>query len=106
MARLRWLVVFAALALSGGCKEKQGGNEASPEASTAPRASALASNQASPTTAAPKHLAGNAERGRSLVERFECNRCHDGTGLAAMPLEKHCVNCHQDIMSGKFKAAP
>jgi cytochrome c2 len=23
-----------------------------------------------------------------------------------MPLAKHCVNCHQDIMGGKFKAAP
>lgn len=23
-----------------------------------------------------------------------------------MPLEKHCVHCHQDIQSGKFKAAP
>ncbi len=102
----RWLVVCAVLAMSGGCDKHSGGNETRPESSSAPRDSASEIASASPTTAAQNRLAGNAERGRSLVERFECNRCHDGTGLAAMPLEKHCVHCHQDILDNKFKAPP
>ncbi|MCA9630497.1 MAG: c-type cytochrome [Myxococcales bacterium] len=38
------------------------------------------------------------------MKEFECNRCHDGTGHEPMALEKHCIHCHQDIMSGKFNA--
>jgi cytochrome c5 len=47
---------------------------------------------------------GNAEHGKQLVAKHECNRCHDGTGLSAAPLEKHCTNCHEDITIGKFRA--
>jgi cytochrome c5 len=47
---------------------------------------------------------GNAERGKKLVEKHECSRCHDGTGLASAPLEKHCTSCHDDITLGKFRA--
>ena len=45
---------------------------------------------------------GNAARGRALVELFECNRCHEGTGLASVPLSKHCFACHEQIILGKF----
>lgn len=41
-----------------------------------------------------------------LLLKFECNRCHDGTGLPAAPRDKHCVSCHQDILQGKFEAPP
>lgn len=47
---------------------------------------------------------GDADRGRALIEKFECNRCHDGTGLAAAPRDKQCVGCHQDILAGRFRA--
>jgi cytochrome c1 len=48
--------------------------------------------------------AGDPERGRRLVAEFQCNRCHDGTGLAPAPREAHCVACHQDIAAGRFQA--
>ncbi|MEI9951551.1 MAG: c-type cytochrome [Pseudomonadota bacterium] len=45
---------------------------------------------------------GDAARGRDLVQHFECNRCHEGTGLAAAPLTKNCFSCHEQIISGDF----
>ncbi|MFO0679297.1 MAG: c-type cytochrome [Polyangiaceae bacterium] len=54
--------------------------------------------------AAALAVRGDPIRGRALVERFECNRCHEGTGLATPPLEKQCVSCHKDIVRGKHKA--
>jgi mono/diheme cytochrome c family protein len=66
-------------------------------------ASALAAVPSSPT---PSDVAGaaraDAARGRELVQHFECNRCHEGTGLAAAPLAKNCFSCHQQILSGTF----
>jgi mono/diheme cytochrome c family protein len=40
----------------------------------------------------------------ALLERFECARCHEGTGLAEPPLEKQCIGCHQRIIEGRFEA--
>jgi mono/diheme cytochrome c family protein len=53
-------------------------------------------------------LAGpaGAEDGRRLLQRFECHRCHEGTGLPPPPLAKQCVGCHQAILRGTFAAAP
>jgi len=45
---------------------------------------------------------GDLLRGRELVQHFECNRCHEGTGLASAPLAKNCFSCHEQIISGKF----
>ena len=47
---------------------------------------------------------GDAVHGKSLVEELQCNRCHDGTEAAAPPPNKHCVHCHAEIVTGKFKA--
>jgi len=59
----------------------------------------------SPTSAsAAPH--GNPSRGKKLVEQFECNRCHDGTGLADVKRERHCVRCHREIQLGTFEAKP
>lgn len=46
----------------------------------------------------------DAEHGKQLVAKHECNRCHQGTGNAAPELSKDCVQCHVDIVSGKFTA--
>lgn len=46
------------------------------------------------------------ERGRALLDRFECARCHDGDGLTPAPRERHCVRCHQAILAGDFPAPP
>lgn len=45
--------------------------------------------------------AGDARRGAALVRQFECNRCHDGTGLDARPRSEHCVQCHRAILAGE-----
>jgi cytochrome c2 len=49
---------------------------------------------------------GSAERGRELVQKYECNRCHDGTGHDPAPLDKHCVHCHQRIILKTYDAKP
>ncbi len=49
---------------------------------------------------------GDPERGKELIARFECNRCHDGTGLYAVADDKHCFHCHDKIERGLFDAPP
>lgn len=58
----------------------------------------LASSVSTPSSTA------NAEHGKELVLKYECNRCHDGTGHPAAVQGKHCVHCHKDIMEDRFKA--
>ncbi len=36
------------------------------------------------------------------MSRFECNRCHEGTGLPPVELAKNCFSCHQQILDGRF----
>ncbi len=99
MSRLASLFFLLALLGLGlvGCRERP-----------APRAEKPASKSAAPplATAAPTAVAaaGNAERGRALVQQFECQRCHEETGLDALPTARHCVRCHQDIEAGKVSA--
>lgn len=40
----------------------------------------------------------------ALLARFECHRCHEGTGLPAVPQSRHCVRCHQEILADRFDA--
>ena len=98
-----WALVAALLvAAAPGCRE-----DAPPAPAAAPAASAaVVAPSATPAALAQKAEGppGDPERGRALVVRFECNRCHDGTGLDAAPQQKHCVHCHQDILGGKFSA--
>jgi cytochrome c2 len=96
------LVLSAALAtlLVVGCGRTEQ-HDPAPSAGPDLPAAASAAPAATPAVAA---LHGNVERGKELAEKFECSRCHDGTGLAAAPLEKHCVTCHEDITTGKFRA--
>ena len=70
------------------------------EGTKAKRSALPASLPAASALAPP--LAGDAARGRELVEHFECNRCHEGTGLSAVPREKHCFSCHDQIITGRF----
>ena len=69
----------------------------SPPVSLAPGPIALAS-----PTAAESAVRGDRTRGHALVERFECNRCHEGTELPAVPLSKNCFSCHEQIITGRF----
>lgn len=42
----------------------------------------------------------------ALFEKYECHRCHEGTGLAPLPVERHCVQCHREIGAGRYPARP
>jgi cytochrome c2 len=56
-------------------------------------------------TAAPEvALEGDAARGRELIAHYQCNRCHEGTGLDEPDDELHCVRCHRQIREGSFDA--
>jgi cytochrome c2 len=51
-------------------------------------------------TAAEATISGDAARGERLVARFECVRCHEGTGQPTPFIDRQCVGCHQKVMSG------
>lgn len=83
-----------------------------PPAPTQPTATptttaATASASTAPATTSPPDdgTPGNPAHGKDLVAKLECNRCHDGTGNEPAVLPKHCVHCHQEIITGKFKGA-
>ena len=95
------LLVFAlvvAVALTG-CPKK-----------VDPRPDPLATAQdaggiASIATPLPVSAIANPEHGKELVLKYECNRCHDGSGHPAAAQGKHCVHCHKDIMEDRFSAS-
>jgi cytochrome c2 len=89
-----WLAWLLAMGAGPGC----GHEPARPQ----PVQSAEAPIAASPVPVPALHA--SAARGRELVQRYECNRCHEGTGLEAAPLERHCTQCHEQIASGSFRA--
>src|SRR5690349_5032330 len=101
-ARLALCVVlgWAALGTLAGCKKPEG--QPKPEK---PRLAAPPVVTAS-TPDLPPFEAGNAAHGKDLVTQFECNRCHEGTGLAAPKLDQDCVRCHEQIATDKFQATP
>ncbi len=43
-----------------------------------------------------------ASSASTLVETFQCNRCHDVPGTEPAVRDKHCVRCHQQIHAGTF----
>ena len=96
-----FLALFIGLAgLCGACSP-------SPAPKARPTPLTLAVSPSSALPAAPAlALHGNAQRGHELMRRFECNRCHEGTNLPAVPLEKHCFACHEQIAIGTFKVSP
>jgi len=96
-----WLLLLLASVLFGACSRPDLRQE-----HALPKASALAnaSTPATPSGLAPRasRAREDAARGRELVEHFECNRCHEGTGLASAPLAKNCFSCHEQIITGRF----
>ena len=57
-------------------------------------------SQPSESLAASAPARGDVDRGRALVALFQCNRCHEGGPLAAVPRAEHCVSCHRAILDG------
>jgi len=94
-----WMLALALLVALSGCEQRREHTVGAPAAPKKPSAKTPA-----PPSSRVQAAVGDAQRGRRLVEQFECNRCHDGTGLQAAAFEKHCVRCHEDIWQGKFRA--
>lgn len=99
-------VGLLAIALAAaGCGSEE--RASSPAAASVARPVALALSAVAAMTSPTIEDAeppGDVERGKTLVAKFQCNRCHEGTGLADAPRDQHCVRCHQDILSGKYVA--
>ncbi|MEM9068492.1 MAG: cytochrome c [Myxococcota bacterium] len=87
---MRWLV---AVALLVGCSKQTCEDITEPATET------------STDTSTSDEPAGDVARGRALLERFECSRCHEGTG-ATPTREKQCVGCHRDVLHGEIEAPP
>lgn len=45
--------------------------------------------------------ADGSDAAAALMQRFECHRCHEGTGLPPPPIEKQCVGCHRALLAGE-----
>ena len=101
MPRFRWFVATLAAALLVGCSKEE---RREPAQTAGPNPAATPAPVKPKVEGAGPFAAGDVAHGKKLVEEFECSRCHDGTGALSAPPEKHCVRCHQDILSGKFKA--
>jgi len=89
-----WLLSLTSLMLAACAPRAPRQERSQPRSSSAALALPVRSSEIE------KH--GDAARGRELVERFECNRCHEGTGLGKAPLAKNCFACHEQIISGRF----
>jgi len=94
----RALVLASLVLLLLGCRKDE-------RAEANPSAAASASSPV-PASAAPSVPPGDPEKGKALIAKFECNRCHEGTGLDKPALDKDCVRCHQEIHDGSYSASP
>ncbi|HLK38832.1 MAG TPA: cytochrome C oxidase Cbb3 [Polyangiaceae bacterium] len=48
----------------------------------------------------------DAARGREVVVKFECTRCHAIEGVAAPAKDKQCTGCHEDVARGRVQGTP
>jgi cytochrome c2 len=110
MRRVAFILVPLLAALAGACddpKAPQADPAASHTSATTATPPSTASGHAEATAASDADPPlGDAESGKALAQKLECNRCHDGTDVGAATLPKHCVHCHQQIIAGTFKGAP
>ena len=100
------LCTWAGMSLVTGCKAPAGSQPTPEKAKLTGAVSAAPVATPAEPPALPPFEAGSAESGKGLVAQFECNRCHEGTGLAAPKLDQDCVRCHEQIATDKFQATP
>jgi cytochrome c2 len=114
----RRLALALALPLVAACKPQS----TSEGVDAAARGSALASSASVAATASPpaasaeagppseswidaeRRVHGDAARGKALVAKYECNRCHEGSGLPDPRPVAQCAGCHAGILAGTVKA--
>jgi cytochrome c2 len=106
-------LVAAVVLLAGAAACSQGAAPGAPvsrgeqPAPAPPPASAAATAADARAWVDVEHAAaGDAARGKMLVAHYECNRCHEGTGLAAPPLDRQCVGCHDLVAAGRVPVTP
>src|SRR5262245_28182733 len=115
---LRWAALtltftLMLVACACACSEREPRRDASPNTTPntngsvgAPRPACQPASSATHTAVKadsehpPAVGAGNAERGKELVVTHECQRCHEGTGVASVARAAHCTSCHQEILAG------
>jgi cytochrome c2 len=100
------ICTWAGLSLTFGCKTPAGTQPMPEKAKLASAVSAVEAALAVDAVVLPPFETGSSEAGKGLVAQFECNRCHEGTGLAAPKLDQDCVRCHEQIATDKFQATP
>jgi cytochrome c2 len=91
---LQWVLGALSAALLACNPARESVFEANGSASVAP------THTASAEASAPVEVLS----GPALLEKYECNRCHEGTYQPALPTPKHCVRCHAEIVDGTFSA--
>ena len=94
----RAFVLASIVSLLVGCRK----NERAEDTRPTPTASASAAS----VMAYAEPPLGDAQRGKTLVTKFECNRCHALADVEVPALDKDCVRCHQQIHGGTYKASP
>jgi mono/diheme cytochrome c family protein len=106
MRRLGFALV---LVLIGCSKPSSGGATATTAQSAVSATPSGSASDPKPEARSPRpdpEPPGDAARGKELAGKFECARCHGGLEVAAVDRTRHCVDCHQDVMGGKFDAKP
>jgi cytochrome c2 len=110
LARLRWFTVVAALVVVACDEPRHAAPSPAPAAPPAEPAAAPDEVVAAPSlaalaleTAADPAL---ALRGRELVTKHDCIRCHTIEAVAPPEAELDCVGCHRDILAGKLAIPP
>ena len=104
----RATLLAAALLFAAACggKAETGAprSDDSAAAAHAPSAAPSSAPVAEPDPDPDPGARGDAEKGKALVATFQCARCHEGTGEPHVKRDQACFGCHQDIMTGAFKA--
>ncbi|HRI70663.1 MAG TPA: c-type cytochrome [Polyangium sp.] len=95
MVRALVLVLLAVLLV--GCRKTERAGEVSTTASV--------SASSAPVLAYVDPPLGDVQRGKALVAKFECNRCHALADVEVPALDKDCVRCHQQIHAGTYSAS-
>ncbi len=58
---------------------------------------------AAPPAVSAHAAPADSERGRTLLAKYQCARCHEGTEEPVPAPGMQCVGCHRDILSDRVK---
>jgi cytochrome c2 len=93
-------LVATALVITGvaACGQRASTEQSAPPAQQpTPDAAVAAHDDLARWADAEEGSRGDAAHGKALVAKYECNRCHAGTGEPAPTFDRQCVGCHKVI---------